>query len=89
MSSSADGLISEIASRLIEVARLNSDRFIRMQNSVPLSIVVRGLGPFVAQVEFVPITGEWASQIADQLRQDIPADPNGGAGRSGPVDNRN
>jgi hypothetical protein len=91
---SEDELRAELAALRSEVARLNSHRFIRIQNSVPrmlmfqlgrglafglgtvigASVVVSLVAYFLAQINFVPIIGEWAADVAEQILREIDAD---------------
>lgn len=79
---------SELSLLRQEVARLNSHRFIRLQNSIPRLLLFNfarglafGLGSVVgasflvtvlvymlSQIDFIPVLGEWASQIAEQIQ---------------------
>ncbi len=80
-------LRSDLDALTLEVARLNSHRFVRMHNSLPkllafnfarglafglgtvigASILVSLLGYFLAQIDFIPIVGEWAAALLEQL----------------------
>jgi len=71
-----------------ELARLNSNRFMRMHDSIALMLWVQflkglalGLGTVVgatilvsatvvilSNIDFIPTIGDWASQIADQMK---------------------
>ncbi len=84
------GVSSDVEALTVEVARLNSHRFIRMHNSLPkllafnfarglafglgtvigASILVSLLGFFLAQIDFIPIIGEWAAALLQQLNLD-------------------
>ena len=80
---------SEAIERLSrEVEKLNTHRFVRVQNSlwrliafqfvrglafglgsvVGATILVSGLAWWVSQIEFIPIIGDWAKQIMDQIQ---------------------
>lgn len=81
-------LEQEIAALRAEVARLNSHRFIRVQNSVPRMLMFQfgrglafGLGTVVgasvlvsflvyslSQIDFIPVVGDWAAQIVEQIQ---------------------
>lgn len=82
-------LTREVAALRTELERLNSHRFITIQNN-PLRLlgfrfaagVATGFGTVVgatilvsiaayllAQIDFVPIIGEWAMRIADEIQQ--------------------
>ncbi|WP_104017471.1 DUF5665 domain-containing protein [Roseovarius nitratireducens] len=83
-----DDLTSEIRALRIELARLNSHRFVRIHNNLPRLLafnfargMVLGLGTVLgatvllsvvvwslSKIEFLPIIGEWAAQIAEQMR---------------------
>jgi len=82
-----DHLTEEISLLRREIVRLNSHRFIRIQNSVPRLLMFQfarglalGLGTvlggglflsviiwILSHIDFIPIFGEWAVQIADRL----------------------
>ena len=93
-----EDLAREIAALRRELARLNAQRFIRIQNSEGRMLLVQflrglalGLGTvvgasalvsvvayFLAQIDFIPIVGEWALELADQIQaQDAARDPGG------------
>ncbi len=70
-----------------ELHRLNSNRFVRIQNStfklmwfqflrglafglgsvMGATILVSIIGWWLSQFEFIPIIGEWAKQIAEEI----------------------
>jgi hypothetical protein len=80
--------VSEIEALRREIARLNDNRYIKIQNStlrmmgytflrglamglgtvVGATILVSVLAFALAQINFVPIIGEWAAQIAEQIK---------------------
>jgi hypothetical protein len=88
----------ELAALRREVARLNSHRFIRIQNSIPKMLLFQfgrglalGLGTvigasvlvsivayFLSQINFVPLIGEWAAEIAESILREIEAGSQGG-----------
>ncbi len=83
-----DDLTKEMRALRIELARLNSHRFVRIHNNVPRLLAFNfmrglavGLGTVLgatvllsvlvwslSQIEFLPIIGDWAAQIAAQMR---------------------
>lgn len=87
-------LQKELSALREEVARLNSHRFIQVQNSVPRLLLFQfgrglafGLGTVLggglllsiiawslAQIDFIPIIGDWAVEIARQLETSNTAD---------------
>jgi len=80
-------LTEEIAGLRQEVARLNSHRLVRLNNSparmlsfqflrglafglgtvVGATILVSLLGLFLSTIDFIPIVGDWAGQIAREI----------------------
>lgn len=80
-------LTDEIAGLRQEVARLNSHRLVRLNNSpvrmlsfqflrglafglgtvVGATILVSLLGLFLSTIDFIPIVGDWAGQIAREI----------------------
>ncbi|MGO4914388.1 DUF5665 domain-containing protein [Pseudogemmobacter sp. W21_MBD1_M6] len=80
--------MSDIEALRREIARLNDNRYLRIQSSVPrmmghtfLRGLAMGLGTVVgatilvsilafvlAQINFIPIIGDWAAQIAEQIQ---------------------
>lgn len=82
-----EALAAEVASLRAELHRLNTHRFLRIQNSLPRLLLYQltngimvGLGTvigatlvvsvvvyFLAQVELVPIIGEYATRIIQQI----------------------
>jgi hypothetical protein len=50
------------------------------------SVLVSVLGFFLAQIDFIPIVGEWASQLAEQIAREVGQGGFTGADRPGPPD---
>ncbi|MGG7644711.1 DUF5665 domain-containing protein [Rhodovulum sp. YNF3179] len=83
------GLTDEIVALRVELARLNSHRFIRIQNSawrligmqfarglafglgsvVGASLLVSVVVFLLSEIDFIPIIGDWAAQIAREVQQ--------------------
>jgi len=81
-------LVKELHALRTEVARLNGQRFVRIQNStwrmmnqsflrglamglgtvVGATVLVSFILYFLSQIDFIPIVGEWAKQIAAEIR---------------------
>jgi hypothetical protein len=49
-------------------------------------VLVSVLGFFLAQIDFIPIVGEWASQLAEQIAREVGQGGFTGADRPGPPD---
>ena len=83
-------LEAEVKALRLELAKLNGQRFIQIQNSLVRLLAFQflrgfalGLGTVVgatilvsfivyllSTIDFIPVIGEWASEIATQIRVD-------------------
>ena len=50
------------------------------------SVLVSVLAFFLAQIDFIPIVGEWAAQLAEQIAREVGRDTPFGANDDGTID---